>query len=141
MLFTSLSQTTIKILNSLNLFFKVGTQTTTVEIQCLCNHLTSFAAQVFVVPNAIDFEKALEGFAELFTSSSNPVVLSAVIVIFVIYVLLLVWARRRDVRNAKKVCYSFMLIKSAYSHIGHLMVGLSGLCYQICLTSMRDYAS
>ena len=116
-------------------------ETTTVEIQCLCNHLTSFAAQVFVAPNVIDFEKALEGFAELLTSSSNPVVLSAVIVIFVIYVLLLVWARRRDLRNAKKVCYSFMLIKSAYSHIGHLMIGLSGLCYQICLTSMRDCAN
>ena len=78
-------------------------KTTSSEVQCLCNHLTSFAAQIFVEPNVIDFDKALRGFLELSSDSSNSIVLSAVVSIFGIYLLLLIWARRRDVRNAKKV--------------------------------------
>lgn len=70
------------------------------EVQCLCNHLTSFAAQMLVEPNVIDFRKALRGFVEL---SENPLVFTLVLSILGVYILLLIWARRRDIYNAKKV--------------------------------------
>lgn len=82
---------------------QVGLETNSSEVQCLCNHLTSFAGQVVVAPNAIDFDKGLTGFLELSSISSNSIVLSTVVSIFGIYILLLIWARRLDRRNAKKV--------------------------------------
>ena len=82
---------------------QVGFKTSSNEVQCLSNHLTSFAAQVFVAPNAIDFDKALIGFIELSTSSSNSIVLSVVVSILGVYLLLIIWARRLDVQNEKKV--------------------------------------
>ncbi|KAL9972511.1 hypothetical protein ACROYT_G018833 [Oculina patagonica] len=78
---------------------RAGPETTSTEVQCLCNHLTSFAAQVFVEPNVIDFRKAMKGFVEL---SENPMVFTVVLSILGVYILLLIWARRRDIRNAKK---------------------------------------
>ena len=89
--------------------FKVGPKTTSREIQCLCNHLTSFAAQVVVEPNVIEFEKALKGFIEL---TENHLVFSVVLSILGVYVILLIWARRLDIRNAKKVHgnFSFLIL-------------------------------
>ena len=84
----------------LNVILQVGPETTSTEVQCLCNHLTSFAAQVLLEPNIIDFRKALRGFVEL---SENPMVFILVLSILGVYILLLIWARRRDIHNAKKV--------------------------------------
>ncbi|XP_022787247.1 uncharacterized protein LOC111327355 [Stylophora pistillata] len=78
---------------------RVGPETRSREIQCLCNHLTSFAAQVVVEPNFIEFEIALKGFVEL---TENHLVFSVVLSILGVYILLLIWARRRDIRNKKK---------------------------------------
>lgn len=55
---------------------------------------------MLVEPNRIDFRKALRGFVEL---SENPMVFTLVLSILGVYILLLIWARRRDIRNAKKV--------------------------------------
>lgn len=60
-------------------------------------------------PNAIHFQKSFQGFVEL---SENPMVLSVVLAILGIYLLLLIWARRRDIRNAKKVYISHLLFSS-----------------------------
>ena len=55
---------------------------------------------MLVEPNRIDFRKALRGFVEL---PENPMVFTLVLSILGVYILLLIWARRRDIRNAKKV--------------------------------------
>ena len=86
-------------------FQQVAAGTSSSEIQCLCNHLTSFAGQVLIVPNVIDVDKLIAtAFLELLMPpSSNEIILSIVIAVFCIYILLLIWARRLDVHNAKKV--------------------------------------
>ena len=60
---------------------------------------------MFVVPNVIDVDKLIAtAFLELLMPpSSNEIILSIVIAVFCIYILLLIWARRLDVHNAKKV--------------------------------------
>ncbi|XP_070540434.1 polycystin-1-like protein 2 [Ptychodera flava] len=64
---------------------------------CLCNHLTSFGAAFYVVPpNPIDFDTVFDKFAHL---DSNPSVFSTVIVIFALYLLIVIWARRKDRRE------------------------------------------
>ncbi|XP_070540433.1 polycystin-1-like protein 2 [Ptychodera flava] len=64
---------------------------------CLCDHLTSFGAAFYVVPpNPIDFDTVFAKFADL---DSNPSVFSTVIVIFALYLLIAIWARRKDRRE------------------------------------------
>lgn len=101
-------------------FQQVGAGTSSSEIQCLCNHLTSFAGQVFVVPNVIDVDKLIATtFLELLMPpSSNEIILSIVIAVFFIYILLLVWARRLDVHNEKKVSESSNLQKNLQGKLG-----------------------
>ncbi|XP_070540745.1 polycystin-1-like protein 2 isoform X1 [Ptychodera flava] len=75
----------------------VSSESNTNTTVCLCNHLTSFGAAFYVVPpNPIDFDTVLDKFAHL---DSNPSVFSTVIVIFALYLLIVIWARRKDRRE------------------------------------------
>ncbi|XP_078524933.1 polycystin-1-like protein 2 [Lissotriton helveticus] len=78
----------------------VGPKTTPSSTQCLCTHLTFFGSSFIVMPNAIDVTKTLELFA---TFVDNPVVVTTVGCIVVIYVLVVIWARRKDIQDNAKV--------------------------------------
>ena len=126
-----------------NVTLQVGAETTTTEVQCLCDHLTSFAAQVLVEPNIIDFRKALRGFVEL---SENPMVLILVLSILGVYILLLIWARRRDIRNAKKVhvvSFTFPLFPILASFYSSSCSSFSSYspCHLLLLPFMLDFPS
>ncbi|XP_038045501.1 polycystic kidney disease protein 1-like 2 [Patiria miniata] len=71
---------------------QVGPFTTAAQTHCLCNHLTSFAASILVLPNAVD----LTDFSLFATIPENPITLITVAVVFVLFVLCAVWAHRRD---------------------------------------------
>ncbi|XP_063962086.1 polycystin-1-like [Lytechinus pictus] len=74
-----------------------GIMTSTRETHCLCNHLTSFASAFFVPPNKIDF-------SDVFSKSllDNFAVMGTIIVIVSIYLLLLIYARRKDKQDLIK---------------------------------------
>ncbi|XP_070540748.1 polycystin-1-like protein 2 [Ptychodera flava] len=75
----------------------VSSESNTDTTLCLCNHLTSFGAAFYVVPpNPIDFDTVFDKFAHL---DSNPSVFSTVIVIFALYLLIVIWASRKDRRE------------------------------------------
>ncbi|XP_053556626.1 polycystic kidney disease protein 1-like 2 [Bombina bombina] len=78
----------------------VGPYTTPSSIQCLCTHLTFFGSSFIVMPNAIDVSRTVELFA---TFVDNPVVITTVGCIAVLYVLVLIWARRKDIQDNAKV--------------------------------------
>uniref|UniRef100_A0ABM5EUS9 Polycystin-1-like protein 2 n=1 Tax=Pogona vitticeps TaxID=103695 RepID=A0ABM5EUS9_9SAUR len=78
----------------------VGSRTTPSSTQCLCNHLTFFGSSFFVMPNTIDVSKTVELFA---TFVDNPVVMTTVACLFLAYLLVLVWARRKDIQDDAKV--------------------------------------
>ena len=80
------------------LFFKVGEKTTTSNVHCKCNHLTSFASDFLVAPNPIDFDKVFS--ADL---SENFVVITVVCLLFGLYFILAVWVRRKDKEDLAKV--------------------------------------
>ncbi|XP_063356334.1 polycystin-1-like protein 2 [Pelmatolapia mariae] len=80
--------------------FKVGANTTHSETQCLCNHLTFFGNSFFVTPNLVDPSRTAELFA---TFADNPVVVCFVAALFLAYLLVLVWARRKDIQDTVKV--------------------------------------
>ncbi|MGH0120311.1 UNVERIFIED_CONTAM: hypothetical protein FKN15_057213 [Acipenser sinensis] len=79
---------------------EVGPLTTYNVTQCLCNHLTSFGSSFFVMPNAVDVSRSAELFASF---SSNPVVVCTVASLIGVYILVIIWARRKDIKDADKV--------------------------------------
>ena len=68
----------------------------------MCTHLSSFSAGVsslIVVPNLVDpFE-----FELFLTFFDNPVVVTAVIIVWVIYFFLIHWARQADKKDLERV--------------------------------------
>ncbi|XP_019954244.2 polycystin-1-like protein 2 isoform X2 [Paralichthys olivaceus] len=79
---------------------RVGPLTTHLITQCLCNHLTFFGSSFFVMPNLVDVSRTAELFA---TFTNNPVVVCFVGAIFSAYLLVVVWARRKDIQDSAKV--------------------------------------
>uniref|UniRef100_A0A3B3CX93 Polycystic kidney disease 1 like 2a n=1 Tax=Oryzias melastigma TaxID=30732 RepID=A0A3B3CX93_ORYME len=79
---------------------RVGPLTTPLVTQCLCNHLTFFGSSFFVMPNLVDVSRTAELFA---TFANNPVVVCFVGAIFAAYVLVVIWARRKDIQDSAKV--------------------------------------
>ncbi|KFM61455.1 Polycystic kidney disease protein 1-like 2, partial [Stegodyphus mimosarum] len=67
--------------------------------QCKCNHLTSFGGGFFVAPNTVDFSYvfANAGFAD------NVTIYMTIINIMLIYLALLAWARRQDIKDKEKL--------------------------------------
>ncbi|XP_061578916.1 polycystin-1-like protein 2 [Cololabis saira] len=79
---------------------RVGIKSTHLVTQCLCNHLTFFGSSVFVTPNLVDPSRTAELFA---TFAQNPVVVCFVGALFVTYLLVVVWARCKDIKDTAKV--------------------------------------
>ncbi|XP_060740105.1 polycystin-1-like protein 2 [Tachysurus vachellii] len=79
---------------------RVGPHTTPLLTQCLCTHLTFFGSSFFVMPNLVDVSRTAELFA---TFVNNPVVVCFVGAIFLIYLIAVVWARRKDIQDTAKV--------------------------------------
>ncbi|MBN3294620.1 PK1L2 protein, partial [Polypterus senegalus] len=78
---------------------RVGPHTNSTVTQCFCNHLTFFGS-FFVMPNVVDVSRTAELFA---TFTNNPVVVCVVGALFLIYILVIIWARRKDIQDAIKV--------------------------------------
>ncbi|XP_028413115.1 uncharacterized protein LOC114535974 [Dendronephthya gigantea] len=75
---------------------KVGLRSTTTATHCECNHLTWFAGRVVVPPNSL----SLVNIAERIEDPSNYITILCVFAcVFIIYLLVLVWARRRDEKD------------------------------------------
>ncbi|CAH1267495.1 CSMD3 [Branchiostoma lanceolatum] len=68
---------------------------------CRCDHLTAFGSgfQFFVAPNKLN---VLQAFKNL-NFKENPVVVIAISVVVGIYLLVVIWARRKDRQDSKKV--------------------------------------
>lgn len=92
-------------------YFQVMEETTESEVHCLCNHLTSFGGGFFVAPNPINFDTALQGFSNL---SDNPTVFAFVMSLFGLYIFLVIWARRADLKDAAKVIIVFFPISKYF---------------------------
>ncbi|XP_078664759.1 polycystin-1-like protein 2 [Branchiostoma floridae x Branchiostoma belcheri] len=81
---------------------QTGRLTTPSRTHCLCNHLTPFASgsSFFVAPNSIDIVASILAFSDI---ASNPAVVITMAVIVVLYILVVIWARRKDKKDMEKV--------------------------------------
>ncbi|XP_069140448.1 polycystin-1-like protein 2 isoform X2 [Argopecten irradians] len=60
---------------------------------CNCDHLTAFAAGFIIIPNLVD---PIADAALFLTFFDNPVVVVTVVIAWGLYLIMLVWARRKD---------------------------------------------
>ena len=76
--------------------------TTPDSIHCSCNHLSAFGGHLLVAPNPIEFDQVFNEFTRL-PETGNVAVIVAVSLVFGLYLLLLVWARKYDKLDYLKV--------------------------------------
>ncbi|XP_032242532.2 polycystin-1 isoform X2 [Nematostella vectensis] len=79
---------------------EVGRNTSRQVTHCKCSHLTWFGAKLFIPPNAIDLSSAIKNFANF---DESPALLATFCAILGMYLVALIWARRRDLKDTSKV--------------------------------------
>lgn len=79
---------------------QAGPRSSKTKLQCLCNHLTFFGGSLLIEPNPIDFDVVFEN---LKTLHDNVAVLATIIIFFLVYLVIAIFARRADRRDMKKV--------------------------------------
>ncbi|KAF5402175.1 hypothetical protein PHET_04553 [Paragonimus heterotremus] len=77
----------------------VGPNTTIKQTQCFCYHLSTFAAGYLQLPNKLNFDYI---FANM-DFEKNPTLYGTEIAIFLLFLPLFIWARRKDVKDMEKV--------------------------------------
>lgn len=70
------------------------------KTQCLCNHLTFFSSDFFILPRTVDVENTIK---LLLHVTSNPVGVSLLASLLGFYLLLGAWAWRKDRADLQKV--------------------------------------
>ncbi len=66
------------------------------------------SAGLIIPPNTIDFKAVFSNFGERLLDS--PVVLSFILLLFLLYLPLLIWARRKDKQDHMRVCHMFIFL-------------------------------
>uniref|UniRef100_A0A8C2TS20 Polycystin 1 like 2/pseudo n=1 Tax=Coturnix japonica TaxID=93934 RepID=A0A8C2TS20_COTJA len=102
---------------------QVGPKTNSRSTQCLCNHLTFFGSSFFVIPNAVDVSRTAQLFA---TFVDNPVVVTTVGCIFLIYVLVVIWARRKDIQDDAKAKITVLEDNDPFAQYRYLVTVFTG---------------
>ena len=81
--------------------FQLSNQSTPDITYCECNHLTSFTSEFVVAPNVPDFSVWADN--PHTAVLSNPAVVSFCLGVIGLYILLALWARRKDNKDLYKV--------------------------------------
>ena len=82
------------------LFILQPADSTETLVRCLCHHATLFGSNFFVAPNKLDVSKEILNLANL---GDYPALIVTICVILGLYILAMVWAKRKDRREAGKV--------------------------------------
>lgn len=90
--------------NECNLYFQADTKSNATHLICRCNHLTSFGGNFLQAPNPIDFDTVFTEFENL-AESGNISVLVTICCAFLLYFVVIVFARRADTRDKSKASY------------------------------------
>ncbi|XP_068753326.1 polycystin-1-like protein 2 [Montipora capricornis] len=102
---------------------KVDVRSNSTHLICRCNHLTSFGGNFIQAPNPIDFDKVFAEFGNL-AESGNISVLVTICCAFLIYLVVVVFARRADKKDDSKVCLpKYVTIVKEGSYYYDMVIG------------------
>lgn len=90
---------------TISTFLQVDPKSNSTHLICRCNHLTSFGGNFVQAPNPIDFDKVFAEFGNL-AESGNISVLVTICCAFLLYFVMIVFARRADKRDENMVSYN-----------------------------------
>ena len=76
------------------------------RVHCLCNHLTAFGAGFAVPMNSLNLNDS--GFAKL---DENPVIFATMVSVMCLYVLMLIWGRKKDLLDKVMVLIELHLLR------------------------------
>nr|XP_034378219.1 polycystic kidney disease protein 1-like 3 [Arvicanthis niloticus] len=79
---------------------QVGPKSTILKTQCLCDHLTFFSSDFFIVPRTVNVGNTIK---LLLHVTNNPVGVSLLASLLGFYILLAAWAWRKDQADMQKV--------------------------------------
>ncbi|XP_020848314.2 polycystin-1-like protein 2 [Phascolarctos cinereus] len=102
---------------------QVGSQTTLYSTHCLCNHLTFFGSTFFVMPNIVDVSQTAELFG---TFVDNPVIVTTVGCLCVLYVMVAFWARKKDIQDNAKVKITVLEDNDPFAQYHYLVTVFTG---------------
>ncbi|XP_055477492.1 polycystic kidney disease protein 1-like 3 [Psammomys obesus] len=102
---------------------QVGPQSTILKTQCLCNHLTFFSSDFFMVPRTVDVENTVK---LLLNVTSNPVGVSLLASLLGFYILLVTWAWRKDQADMQKVKVTVLADNDASATFHYLIQVYTG---------------
>ncbi|KAM5208636.1 polycystin-1-like protein 3 isoform 2-T3 [Hipposideros larvatus] len=97
---------------------QVGPQSTVWRTQCLCNHLTYFGSDFFIVPRTVNVKDTIKLFLRV---TNNPVGVSLLASLLGFYMLILVWARRKDQADMQKVKVTVLADNDPNSQFNYLI--------------------
>ncbi|KAM9607613.1 LOW QUALITY PROTEIN: polycystin-1-like protein 3 [Trichechus inunguis] len=102
---------------------QVGRQSTVLRTQCLCNHLTCFTSDFFIVPRTVNIEDTIKLFLHV---TNNPVGVSLLASILGFYMIIVVWAWRKDQADMQKVKVTVLVDNDPSSQFYYLIQVYSG---------------
>lgn len=109
---------------------QVGDDTNDKLLQCRCNHLTAFGGGFVIAPNPIDFDKVFTEFSRL-GETGNYLVPVMVCAIFGVYLVVLIWARKADMLDERKVNFIVLIYFIFEDMIGRSHLFPFDLFYQM----------
>ena len=89
----------------LTIILQVHNQTSRHLTRCQCSHLTWFGADLFIPPNKLDIKASIKKLAEL---HKHPALLATFCTIIGLYILAMIWARRKDRKDITKVWVKYL---------------------------------
>uniref|UniRef100_A0A8C6RIQ7 Polycystic kidney disease 1 like 3 n=1 Tax=Nannospalax galili TaxID=1026970 RepID=A0A8C6RIQ7_NANGA len=111
---------------------QVGPQSTALKTQCLCNHLTFFSADFFIVPRTVRVEDTIKLFLHV---TNNPVGVSLLASLLGLYVILVMWAWRKDQADEQKVKVTVLADNDPSSQFHYVVQVYTGYRRQAATTA------
>ncbi|KAM4833715.1 polycystin-1-like protein 2 [Thomomys bottae] len=102
---------------------QVGPRTTASQTHCLCSHLTFFGSTFLLMPNVVDVRQTAELFA---TFEDNPVVVTTVCCLCLVYVLVVIWARRKDAQDQARATVTVLEDNDPFAQYHYLVTVYTG---------------
>ncbi|XP_041369934.1 polycystic kidney disease protein 1-like 2 [Gigantopelta aegis] len=110
----------------------VGPFTTLTSLHCWCSHLTVFSGGVFVSPNTVD---PIDDIALFLTFFDNPVVVALVLAVWILFSMLVHWARRVDQEDLRKTGITMLADNFPGDHHVYMICVVTGWWVQAGTTS------
>ncbi|XP_041369726.1 polycystic kidney disease protein 1-like 2 [Gigantopelta aegis] len=106
--------------------------TTVTTLHCWCSHLTVFSGGIFVSPNTVD---PIGDIALFLTFFDNPVVVTLVLAVWILFIMLLFWARRVDQNDLRKTGITMLGDNFPGDHYVYMICMVTGWWAQAGTTS------